>query len=236
MKQKNKKSQNQGSKDFKLVEAFQAGEKAAFDELVLSHKDKVYNLCYWFIGDYQEANDLAQDAFFKVFKALKNFRFESAFSTWLYRITVNTCKNRLKSLEYRYKKRTLRINHSDSQNEPLQGVVLKDNTHSPATYLLNKEKMVVIQRAIDSLPAEQKTIARMLKDTGYSTAICGKWHLGYEKKFFPLRHGFDYWFGPVGGAVDYFHHCEYTGQPALILNSPVCLSQLGRLAVINLAI
>jgi len=68
------------------------------------------------------------------------------------------------------------------------------------------------------LPAEQTTIARMLKDTGYATAICGKWHLGYEKKFFPLRHGFDYWFGIIGGAADYFHHCEYTGQPALYLN------------------
>ena len=68
------------------------------------------------------------------------------------------------------------------------------------------------------LPAEQTTIARMLKNTGYATAICGKWHLGYEKKFFPLKHGFDYWFGPVGGAVDYFHHCEYTGQPALYQN------------------
>ncbi|MCH8120066.1 MAG: sulfatase-like hydrolase/transferase [Planctomycetes bacterium] len=68
------------------------------------------------------------------------------------------------------------------------------------------------------LPVEQTTIARMLKDAGYATAICGKWHLGYEPKFFPLKHGFDYWFGPVGGAVDYFHHCEYTGQPALYLN------------------
>jgi len=68
------------------------------------------------------------------------------------------------------------------------------------------------------LPVEQTTIARMLKDTGYATAICGKWHLGYELKFFPLKHGFDYWFGPVGGSIDYFHHCEYTGQPAIYLN------------------
>jgi len=68
------------------------------------------------------------------------------------------------------------------------------------------------------LPVQETTIARMLKDAGYATAICGKWHLGYEPKFFPLRHGFDFWFGPVGGAVDYFHHCEYTGQPALYLN------------------
>ena len=68
------------------------------------------------------------------------------------------------------------------------------------------------------LPAEETSIARMLKDAGYATAISGKWHLGYEPKFFPLRHGFDSWFGPVGGAVDYFHHNEYTGQPALYEN------------------
>ena len=68
------------------------------------------------------------------------------------------------------------------------------------------------------LPASETAIARILKDAGYATAICGKWHLGYEPKFFPLKHGFDFWFGPVGGAVDYFHHCEYTGEPALYLN------------------
>ena len=68
------------------------------------------------------------------------------------------------------------------------------------------------------LPVEETSIARMLKDAGYATAISGKWHLGYERKFFPLRHGFDSWFGPVGGAVDYFHHSEYTGQPALYEN------------------
>jgi arylsulfatase A-like enzyme len=68
------------------------------------------------------------------------------------------------------------------------------------------------------LPIEETSIARMLKDAGYATAISGKWHLGYEPKFFPLRHGFDSWFGPVGGAVDYFHHVEYTGQLALYEN------------------
>ncbi len=68
------------------------------------------------------------------------------------------------------------------------------------------------------LPASETSIARMLNSAGYATGVCGKWHLGYEPKFFPARHGFDYWFGPVGGAVDYFHHCEYTGEPALYRN------------------
>ena len=68
------------------------------------------------------------------------------------------------------------------------------------------------------LPPSETSIARVLKSAGYATGICGKWHLGYERKFFPSHHGFDYWFGPVGGAVDYFHHCEYTGEPALYRN------------------
>ena len=68
------------------------------------------------------------------------------------------------------------------------------------------------------LPVEETSIARMLKGAGYATAISGKWHLGYEPKYFPLKHGFDSWFGPLGGAVDYFHHSEYTGEPALYEN------------------
>jgi arylsulfatase A-like enzyme len=71
------------------------------------------------------------------------------------------------------------------------------------------------------LPASETSIAKMLKSAGYATAVCGKWHLGYESKFFPSNHGFDYWFGPVGGATDYFHHCESTGQPAVYRNGAV---------------
>jgi N-acetylgalactosamine-6-sulfatase len=65
------------------------------------------------------------------------------------------------------------------------------------------------------LPADETSIARMLKDAGYATALCGKWHLGYEKKFFPDRHGFDTWIGPLGGACDYFLHTEPDGTNVL---------------------
>ncbi len=68
------------------------------------------------------------------------------------------------------------------------------------------------------LPASETSIARLLKDAGYQTAIIGKWHLGYEPKFFPGPHGFDYWLGPIGGAADYFYHTEPEGLPALYLN------------------
>ena len=65
------------------------------------------------------------------------------------------------------------------------------------------------------LPAEQTSIARMLKDAGYDTAVYGKWHLGYERKFFPDRHGFDHFVGVLGGNCDYFHHCEASGLRTL---------------------
>lgn len=68
------------------------------------------------------------------------------------------------------------------------------------------------------LPVQRSVLARALKDAGYATAICGKWHLGYEPKFLPLKHGFDYAFGPLGGNIDYFHHHEPGGQPMLYQN------------------
>jgi arylsulfatase A-like enzyme len=67
------------------------------------------------------------------------------------------------------------------------------------------------------LPMERSVLARSLKEAGYATAICGKWHLGYEQKFLPLKHGFDYAFGPLGGAVDYFRHHEPGGGEETML-------------------
>jgi RNA polymerase sigma-70 factor (ECF subfamily) len=80
--------------DAAFVRAVQGGDMAAFDQLVIKHKDKLFNIVYWLLGDYQETNDCAQEIFIKVFKSIRKFRFQSSFSTWLYRIAINTCKNR----------------------------------------------------------------------------------------------------------------------------------------------
>jgi arylsulfatase A-like enzyme len=68
------------------------------------------------------------------------------------------------------------------------------------------------------LPVQETSIARMLKDAGYATGMAGKWHLGYELKFSPNRHGFDHAFYILGGSADYFHHCEGNGENVLRLN------------------
>ena len=78
--------------DSDLVYAFTRGDHSAFEKIVLKYQDRVYNLCYRFLGDKQEAEDSAQEVFIKVYKALKGFKLKSSFYTWLYRIVINTCK------------------------------------------------------------------------------------------------------------------------------------------------
>ena len=75
------------------IAAARAGDREAFDRLVERYQRNVYRLCFRYVNDHHDANDLAQEAFLKAYRALDRFRGDSAFSTWLYRIAVNTCLN-----------------------------------------------------------------------------------------------------------------------------------------------
>jgi RNA polymerase sigma-70 factor (ECF subfamily) len=155
-----RKPRGSSMEDSALVRAFQAGEKAAFDKLVIKHKDKLFNLCYWFLGDYHEANDAAQETFLKAYRSLKKFRLESAFFTWFYRIAVNTCRNRLDSSEYRQKKKTVSLDNPGAQNK--DGTIeIPDESQSPMIEVERRERWILIKKAIDSLPTEQKTVVTL---------------------------------------------------------------------------
>jgi len=144
--------------DAAFVRAVQAGDMTAFDHLVLKHKDKLFNMVYWLLGDYQEANDCAQEIFIKVFKSIKKFRFESAFSTWLYRIAINTCKNRLKSSEFRWNKKTVSLENPESSKEGNRAYEIQNGSPSPENKLEKKEKIMLIQKAVNSLPQDQNRV------------------------------------------------------------------------------
>ncbi|HEY7411139.1 MAG TPA: sigma-70 family RNA polymerase sigma factor [Vicinamibacteria bacterium] len=75
------------------VQAAQRGEREAFDRLVARYQRDIYRLCFRYVNNHEDANDMAQDVFLRAYKALGRFRGDSAFSTWLYRIAVNTCLN-----------------------------------------------------------------------------------------------------------------------------------------------
>ena len=154
--------------DAPLARDFQSGNSAAFDKLVVRHKDNIFNLCYWYLGEYQEANDAAQEAFIKIFRSLNTFRFKSAVSTWFYRITVNTCISRLKSLQYRQRKRMVSLDNSATAEPDDHSVQLGDESQSPAKELEKKERLTLIKKAIDSLPLDQKMVVTLRDIQGLS--------------------------------------------------------------------
>ena len=147
--------------DAELIKAFQTGDKDVFDELVIRYKDRIVNLCYRFLGDYQDACDTAQDVFIKAFEALVKFRFKSSFYTWIYRIAVNTCNNRLKSLEFRFKKMIKRTGNPGSRGNV--SLSCSEESFSPTLRLEKKERSILIARAVDSLSGLKKTVV-ILRD------------------------------------------------------------------------
>src|ERR1700759_1241472 len=85
-----------------LVRRLRDRDERAFRELLDLHRDRVYNITFRMLGNRAEAEDVAQEVFITVFKTIETFREESKFSTWLYRVTVNHCKNRIKYLARRH--------------------------------------------------------------------------------------------------------------------------------------
>src|SRR5678816_3719703 len=85
-----------------LLRRLRDHDERAFRELIEAHRDRVYNLTFRMLGNRAEAEDVAQEVFITVFKQIDTFREESKFSTWLYRVAVNHCKNRIKYLARRH--------------------------------------------------------------------------------------------------------------------------------------
>jgi len=127
--------------DFVLIKKFIDGEQPAFTTLVIKHKDKVRNLVFLTLGDSEFVDDISQDVFISVFHKLKDFRFQSKFTTWLYRITVNKCR------DYLRKKRVRSI-----------FVPIKDSTHEPSTRMRSESIDIpqLVRKSIDKLPDKLK--------------------------------------------------------------------------------
>jgi len=136
--------------DLSLVRRVQRGDKSAYDALVLKYQHKVLKLVRRYVRDPSEAEDVVQDAFIKAYRALPNFRGDSAFYTWLYRIAINTAKNSLVSAGRR--PISVDLDAQDAAAAELQSR-LKD-TDTPERLLLTDEIRSVVNRAIDGLPED----------------------------------------------------------------------------------
>jgi RNA polymerase sigma-70 factor (ECF subfamily) len=151
--------------DLALVERVKRGDKAAFDLLVIKYQSRIINLVSRFVRNHSDAQDVTQDAFIKAYRALPNFRGESAFYTWLYRIAVNTAKN---FLALQVSRRTADMEPDVSEMEQIDGSDTLKDLATPEHLLLTKEIQDTVVRAIDDLPEDLRTAISLRELEGLS--------------------------------------------------------------------
>ena len=151
--------------DQQLVVRAQAGDKRAFELLVIKYQRKVERLLSRIIRNQDEIPDVAQESFIKAYRALANFRGDSAFYTWLYRISVNTAKNYLVSQGRRAPTST---GYDAEEAESFEDAVgLRDNA-TPDALLMSKQIAEIVNSTIDKLPEELRTAITLREIDGLS--------------------------------------------------------------------
>jgi RNA polymerase sigma-70 factor (ECF subfamily) len=129
--------------DADLVAACLDGRAGAFDVLVERHRRQVYQLCYRFVGNHEDASDLSQDVFLRAYRGLRNFRGQSSLKTWLYRIGVNVCLSR--------------VGARAPASEPLEDRQHVDTRgESPSERMIRAERAKRVRAAIGQLPRKQR--------------------------------------------------------------------------------
>ena len=139
-----------GRSDEELVEACQSGEASAFDVLVARWEDRIRGAAFRFLGSEEEARDVAQEAFLKAYRALAGFKGEARFSSWLYQIATNLCRDRLR-------RRKTRATVSLEALEEA-GPVMVETRPRADERLLERDLARAVRRAIEALPEEQREV------------------------------------------------------------------------------
>lgn len=153
-----------GGADKELVERVQKGDKKAFDLLVLKYQHRIVKLVMRYVRDPAEALDVTQESFIKAYRALPNFRGDSAFYTWLYRIAINTAKNHIVSNA----RRPLTADLSDSDGEQISLDVFASEVENPENLLLTEQLKEQILAAVENLPEDLRIAITLREIEGLS--------------------------------------------------------------------
>src|SRR5262245_6004078 len=153
-----------------LLRRLRDRDERAFRELIDDHRDRVFNITYRMLGHRAEAEDVAQEVFITVFKTIDTFREESKFSTWLYRVTVNHCKNRIKYLARRHDRDRDELDESanststngqigaplpSAPDRALEGAQMEKLLQEAIANLDEDHRLVVVLREIEDLSIEE---------------------------------------------------------------------------------
>lgn len=147
-----------------LINKIQAGDTDAFEPLVTAYEQTLYNLCYKMLGNREDAEDAVQEAFIKIFRALNDYRGDSRFSTWIYRIAVNTCNDMLRR-KNRVQVISLYEQQEDGEETELQ---IPEEGNTPEELLERKLTRESVDLGLQALPEEQRTILLLREIQGLS--------------------------------------------------------------------
>ena len=150
--------------DKEIIERVKNGDKKAYDLLVLKYQQRVINLISRFVKNYADALDVSQETFIKAYKALPNFRGESAFYTWLYRIAVNTAKNHL-TVQSR---KITKSDYDVAEIEQIEGNMTLTEQTTPENLLIKDELQETILNTIENLPEDLKSAIMLREIEGLS--------------------------------------------------------------------
>ncbi len=153
-----------GDTDHALVLRVQRGDRNAFNLLVLRYQHRLVKLISRYVRDQDDAMDVAQEAFIKAYRALPNFRGDSAFYTWLYRIAINTAKNHLAAIA----RRPLEVDLVASDGDEISLEELQKDDETPEKILLVDEIKHTISSTIASLPEDLRTAIMLREVDGLS--------------------------------------------------------------------
>jgi RNA polymerase sigma-70 factor (ECF subfamily) len=155
-------SMDNNDDDEELVKRCAGGDREAFNDLVLKYQKKVFSVAYRFVGDPEEANDLAQEIFTAAYQNLKSFRGDSKFSTWLFQIATNRGKNRFKYLKRRGFFTNKGSSETDDEGDQSHRA-LPDQTANPEELLSGNQIRKAVIEAINELEPDHREIV-ILRD------------------------------------------------------------------------
>jgi RNA polymerase sigma-70 factor, ECF subfamily len=152
-----------------LVQRAAQGDRNAFNRLVLAHQDRIMTLCSRMLGNREEAEEAAQDSFVRAFENLGRFKGEAMFSTWLYQIAVNACRNRRRSWWWRVRKRSVDVEEPADPETDMPRREFGDTRLSPEKDLQRHRTAAAIQRALATLPGihRELIVLRDMQDMAY---------------------------------------------------------------------
>ena len=140
-----------------LIRRAQSGDEGAFEQLLLAHQKSVYNLCLRMAGNPDDALDLSQEAFIRAWRALGQYQFDAAFSTWLFRLTSNVCIDFLRK-QKRQQHLSLTVTGEEETGEEF---AVPDPTPGPEEQVIHNDRQAAVARAMAALPEDWRVVMQL---------------------------------------------------------------------------